>query len=151
MGAADLLKHVCAAGFTLDLADGKLLVAPASMLTDELRAALRASKPEVLALLAAEHGTGAEAIEERAGIMEFDRGLSRADAEVAARQCVDCEFFGRRRTCLEPVAAGLLTQAQGYGIAWPPAGHADTCAAFDVKAHQGHRTAVAGINRSTTR
>ena len=43
MGAADPLKHVCAAGFTLDLADGKLLVAPASMLTDELRAALRAA------------------------------------------------------------------------------------------------------------
>ena len=135
MGAAALLQQVRAAGFTLDLADGKLLVTPASMLTDELRAALRASKPEVLALLAAEHGTKAEAIEERASIVEFDRGLSRAEAEVAARQCVDCEFFGRHRTCLEPVAAGLLTQAEGFGIVWPPAGHADTCAAFNGKAH----------------
>ncbi len=151
MTAADLLRHVRGTGFTLDLADGKLLVAPASMLTDDLRAALRACKPEVLALLAAEREADKEAFEERAGIMEFDGGLPRAEAEVAARQCVDCEFFGRRRTCMEPVLAGLLTQAEGFGIVWPPAGHADTCAAFNGKAHQGQRTGVAGINRSTTR
>jgi hypothetical protein len=151
MGAAELLEHVRAAGFTLDLADGKLLVAPASMLTDELRAALRFSKTEVLALLAAEHDADAEAFEERAAIMEFEGGLPRAEAEAAAHQCVDCEHFGRRRTCLEPVAAGLLTEAQGYGIAWPPAGHADTCPVFDVKARQGHRRVAAGFNRSTTR
>ena len=127
MGAADLLKHVRAAGFTLNLADGKLLVAPASMLTDELRTALRASKTEVLALLAAEHD---------------------ADAEAAARQCVDCAHLTRRRTCLEPEAAGLIPAGQGFGIAWPPEGHGDGCAAFSSKAP---RTAVAGFNRSTTR
>ena len=151
MGAADLLKHVRAAGFTLDLADGKLLVAPASMLTDELRIALRASKTEVLALLVADREAEVEAFKERVAIMELDGGLSRAEAEVAARQCVDCEHFGRRRNCLEPVAAGLLTQAQGFGIAWPPAGHADTCPVFNGKARQGHKTAAAGFNRSTTR
>lgn len=48
-----------------------------------------------------------EAFEERAAIMEFDGGLSRADAEVAARACVTCEFQSRRKTCLEPVLAGL--------------------------------------------
>lgn len=52
MGARDLLHDLLTAGFTLALADGKLLVTPASMLTDDLRAALRASKPELLALLA---------------------------------------------------------------------------------------------------
>lgn len=130
MGAADLLLLVRAAGFTLDLVDGKLLVTPASMLTDELRAALRASKPEVLALLAAEREADAEAYAERAAMMEFDGGLSRAEAEVAARQCVDCEFFGRRRTCMEPVAAGLLTETQGFGIVWPPEGHGAACPAF---------------------
>jgi hypothetical protein len=134
MGAVDLLEHVRAAGFTLDLADGKLLLTPASMLSDELRTALRASKTEVLALLAAEREADAEAFEERAAIMEFDGGLPRADAEAAARQCVDCEFLGRRRTCLEPVAAGLLTETQGYGIACPPPGHARACVAFQAKA-----------------
>lgn len=34
MGATDLLAYVRAAGFTLDLADDRLLVTPASMLTD---------------------------------------------------------------------------------------------------------------------
>ena len=130
MCAADLLKDVRAAGFTLDLADGKLLVAPASMLTDELRTALRANKTEVLALLAAEHDAEAEAFEERAAIMEFDGGLPRTEAEAAARQCVDCEHFGQRRTCLEPVAAGLLTQAQGFGIVWPSEKYGAVCPAF---------------------
>ena len=148
MGAADLLLHVRAAGFTLGLADGKLLVRPASMLTDELRAALRDCKPEVLALLAAEREADAEAFEERAAIMEFDGGLPRAEAEVAARQCVDCAHLTRRRTCLEPEAAGLIPAGQGFGIAWPPEGHGDGCAAFSGKAP---RTAVAGFNRSTTR
>jgi hypothetical protein len=100
------------------------------MLTDELRTALRASKPEVLALLAAEHKANAEAVCEQIAIMEFDGGLPRTDAEAAARQCVECEFFGRRRNCLEPVAAGLLTQTQGFGIVWPPEGHGAACPAF---------------------
>ena len=48
-----------------------------------------------------------EAFEERAAIIEFDGGLSRADAELVARACVTCEFQSRRKTCLEPVLAGL--------------------------------------------
>ena len=138
MGAADLLKHVRAAGFTLDRADGKLLVAPASMLTDELRIALRASKTEVLALLDAEREAEVEAFKERAAIMEFDGGLSRAEAEVAARQCVDCEHFGRRRNCLEPVTAGRLTQARGFGILGPPEGHGAGGATFSGTAPPSH-------------
>ena len=79
-----------------------------------------------------------EAFDERAAIMEFDGGLPRAEAEAAARQCVDCEHFGRRRTCLEPVAAGLLTEAQGFGIAWPPEGHGAGCPVFNSKAPPSH-------------
>ena len=54
-----------------------------------------------------------EAFDERAAIMEFDGGLSRADAEVAAKACITCEFQSRRKTCLEPVLAGL---APTFGI-----------------------------------
>lgn len=89
-----------------------------------------------------------EAFEERAAIMEFDGGLSRPEAEAAAlalladdevsarvaRACAECRHFGRRRTCLEPVAAGLLTEAQGFGIVWPGSVHAAGCAAFSNKA-----------------
>jgi len=101
MGAADLLAYVHAAGFTLDLADDKLLVTPASMLTDELRIALRNSKPEVLALLAAEYEATAEAFCERT-IVEFDGGLPRADAEdlVERLQLSDVEA-DHRTLCLE--------------------------------------------------
>jgi len=74
-----------------------------------------------------------EAFEERAAIMEFDGGMTRAGAEAAARElladgevsaraaraCTGCQHYSRRRTCLEPVAAGLLTVAEGFGIVWP--------------------------------
>ena len=133
MGARELLHELAGAGFSVTAEADRLVIRPWSKLTDELRAALRASKPEVLALLAAEREADAEAFEERAAIMEFDGGLPRADAEAAARQCVDCEHLTRRRTCLEPVAAGLLTQAEGFGIAWPPEGHGAVCAAFSGK------------------
>lgn len=129
MGAADLLQHARTAGFTLESAANKLLVSPASMLSDELRTSLLACKPELLALLDTERAADAEAFEERAAIMEFDGGLLRADAEAAARKCVDCKHFTRRRTCLEPVAAGLRTQAEGFGIAWPALGPAHTAQA----------------------
>ena len=51
MGAAELLLRTRTAGFVLDVADGKLLVTPASKLTDDLRAELRDHKPELLVLL----------------------------------------------------------------------------------------------------
>lgn len=73
-----------------------------------------------------------EAFDERAAIMEFDGGLPRADAEVAARVCVTCEFQARRKTCLEPVLAGL---APHFGIRFceqvPDAGAA--CMAYRGK------------------
>ena len=112
MGAADLLQHVRAAGFTLDLADGKLLVAPASMLTDELRTSLRASKTEVLALLATEHEADAEAIEGLAAITEFDAGTTRADACAVALSCADT---ATNSTCT--AAAAIDTAA----VAWTEA------------------------------
>lgn len=133
MGAGELLRELADAGFSIEADGNRLVIRPWSKLPDELRAALRASKPEVLALLAAEHDADAQAFEERAAIMEFDGRLSRAEAEVAARECVDCEHFGRRRTCLEPVSAGLLTQAEGFGIVWPPEGHGACCAGFNGK------------------
>lgn len=89
-----------------------------------------------------------EAFEERAAIMEFGGGLSRREADAAAlalvddgkvsarvaQTCAGCRHFGRRRTCLEPVAAGLLTEVQGFGIVWPPEGHDAGCIAFSAKA-----------------
>ena len=135
MSPPDLLHHLRGAGLVLTLTpDGGLHVAPRSALTDDHRAAIRAGRDAlVLALLAAEREADTEAFEERAAIMQFDGGLSRAEAEAAVRQCADCEHHGRRRTCLEPVAAGLLTAEEGFGIVWPPEGHGAGCAAFSGK------------------
>jgi hypothetical protein len=156
MGAAELLLHAHAVGLTLDVADGMLLVSPASRVTKDLLAALRLAKPELLALLATggldEHGASwREAFEERAAIMEFDGGLSRKDAEAAALEtlsetdpmpfhsrpavvsCTGCQHHGKRHSCQEPVSAGLLNEAEGFGIIWPPAGFASGCNAFSLR------------------
>ena len=44
--------------------------------------------------------------------------------------CGDCLHLLRRGTCGEPVAAGLLTAQEGFGIVWPPEGHGAACPAF---------------------
>ena len=44
--------------------------------------------------------------------------------------CIDCLHLLRRGTCGEPVAAGLLTAEEGFGIVWPPEGHGTACPAF---------------------
>jgi hypothetical protein len=52
MGARELLADLACAGFSVEAVGDNLLIRPASRLTDELRAALRAAKPELLTLLA---------------------------------------------------------------------------------------------------
>jgi hypothetical protein len=55
-------------------------------------------------------------------------------AVVVARACADCQHLGPRGTCLEPVAAGLRTEQEGFGIALPEQGQASGCAVFLSKA-----------------
>jgi len=52
MGARDLLRNLAASGITVSMDGCRLIVQPASKLTDEARVALRSSKAELLALLA---------------------------------------------------------------------------------------------------
>lgn len=47
--------------------------------------------------------------------------------------CGDCLHLLRRGTCDEPVAAGLLTAEEGFGIVWPAEGHGAACPAFTGK------------------
>lgn len=83
MSAHDLLLHLRNAGFRLDVVDDKLLVAPASRLSDVQRTGIRAHLAELITTLDAEYER--EAFEERAAIMEFDGGMTRPEAESAAR------------------------------------------------------------------
>jgi cytochrome c peroxidase len=61
MGARDLLADLAGAGLRITADGDRLVIRPASKLTDAMRAALRAQKPEVLALLAATQPHGARA------------------------------------------------------------------------------------------
>ena len=44
--------------------------------------------------------------------------------------CAGCLHLLLRGTCGEPVAAGLLTVEEGFGIVWPTEGHGAACPAF---------------------
>lgn len=55
-----LLSYLRAEGFTLAASDGKLLVSPASKLTEELREEIAAAKVDLLKLLAVEAQTPLE-------------------------------------------------------------------------------------------
>ena len=88
MSAHDLLLHLRHAGFRLDVVADKLLVAPASRLSDTQRTGIRDQLAELLNLLGAEYEHEREAFEERAAIMEFDGGMTRPEAEAAARTVI---------------------------------------------------------------
>jgi hypothetical protein len=64
---------------------------------------------------------------------------SGADGKV----CGACLNLLRRGTCGDPVAAGLLTADEGFGIVWPPEGHGAVCPAFIDKSTK----AAAAIRR----
>lgn len=66
--------------------------------------------------------------------VRFDReGLADKPSGANVNTCGDCLHLLRRGTCGEPVAAGLLTAEEGFGIVWPPEGHGAGCPAFTGK------------------
>ena len=99
MGANDLLKELNGEGFALSTNGGRLIVLPASKLTDTMRAALRAAKPELLALLA---GTAAPTAS-TAPVQDRPYKLAPAQAAHAHAQPWDdaaCARFVARATLL---------------------------------------------------
>ena len=114
MGARDLLDRLAGIGVTVTLDGDRLVARPASGLDADMLAALRACKPELLALLAEPMPA------------DYHAGV--------AQRCADCQHLTRASACTAPVAAGLLTAEEGYGLAWPLAGHGATCPAYSDKA-----------------
>lgn len=107
------LATLRAAGLTVRLDGDALRVGPRERLTPELRVLVAEHKAALLEALALEVRRevdaeapaleAAEAAEERAGIMEFDGGLSRAEAERRAgivwRLCTACRHDLPATTC----------------------------------------------------
>ena len=71
--AASLLRELRDHGIELEIVGHRLRYRPKSAVTPELRERMAACQEGLLALI--------EQLEERAAIMEFDGGLSRAEAE----------------------------------------------------------------------
>ena len=98
-----LLDRLTGLGLSLSADGEKLVVKPKSALTDDIRALIREHKPELMAALSAPitakeiEQSVSEFFEERAGIAEFDGGLSREEAEAQAK----VETERHRRECWE--------------------------------------------------
>jgi len=84
MGTADILSAVRAAGITLTPEGAGIRETPRAALTDSLRASIRTNRTAILAALWADPTADLEAREERAAILEFEAGYSRAEAERVA-------------------------------------------------------------------
>lgn len=108
MGARELLDDLVRDGFSVSADGDKLVIRPASKLTDDLRQMLRAAKPELMAML---------------------NGATN-DPTRTCRACTNRLPYG---TCGEPNKAGLLDDGEPFGVRWPPDGHARTCKAFTAK------------------
>lgn len=80
MGARGLLEGLAHVGVNVTADGDRLVVRPASKLTDDLRAALLAAKPEVLALLSAH---AADSSRTRARLLRWGWSAVEADAMAA--------------------------------------------------------------------
>lgn len=87
MTAAEIVDQVCASGAKITVAGEYLELAASRPLPDELLGRVAAHKPEIMKILRRQD-TEAEDLreyfEERAGILEHDGGLPRAEAECEA-------------------------------------------------------------------
>ena len=95
MGAREVLRDLTGAGFSVEVAGDRLLVGPASKLTDDLRAAVRAAKPDLLALLNRPHKlTLAEGDAAHAEPWDEAGALHLRDAQGDDRAlCVECRHL----------------------------------------------------------
>lgn len=127
MGAPDLLRYLLDNGFDLDAVGDRLMVTPASKLTDGDRVGIRILKAELLALLSGQQKLAA------AGTASTSKALASGPdlaPSSTGRTCNDCQHVLPLGTCAEPVDAGL---AETFGIRWAPEGYAAGCQSFNGK------------------
>lgn len=137
MGARDLLTNLTAAGLSITVDGDNLVIRPRDLLTDELRAAVKAAKPELVDLLTWEPPAGAETWTDadlRRYWARHDRlllwGWPAADAEALAARlvrrdhdatddrvsCTECRNY-RGGACANRLGAGMPTTAISQDLA----------------------------------
>lgn len=101
---AALIEELSQVGVTLSKnGDEIVLDGPAVVLTDDLIEELRAHKSEILATFGEWDSADWQAFfDERAGIAEFDRDVSRQEAEDHALECCIVEWLNRHREPSDP-------------------------------------------------
>lgn len=101
MTATAVVAAAIAAGITLEVDGRRLVLSAVQRPDDQLLEELRREKPAIVAYLQGlASWTDADwqaLFDERAGIIEFDGGFARAEAEAAA-----AEEVGRLRSLVEP-------------------------------------------------
>jgi hypothetical protein len=117
MSAAAVLRAARAAGVELAIDGNDLLLDAAAEPPASVVDALRRHKAEVVAMLRpGRDGWSAEDwqafFDERAGIAEFDGGLSRAEAEAQALDCCIAEWLNRNPTRSAPGRCAWCGQAE---------------------------------------
>ncbi len=113
MTAAELLADLRDRGFSVEADADRLLVSPRSRLTDDDRERIRQVLQELLA-----------ALREPLHVL--------ADTDVAI-DCGACRHQSRRRTCLQPVAAGLVDEFEIVFTELLPAAQAAQCPAYSPR------------------
>ena len=109
MTAHSILEHLAVAGISIEIEGAdKLVVEPASSLTDELRSMIREHKSLLLDYLSKR-----EAHAERAAILEFDAHLDRPAAERASHHLVFC------RDCVHHLPTEDSVSGSGFRHAEP--------------------------------
>lgn len=134
MGAFDILQHLRECGLTVEPGEpGRLIVRPASKLTDDLRERIRAHKAELIDMLAAD----------RAAAPLRPRPAS-------TTSCATCTHGTPARTCSEPEAAGL---ADRFRVVWLDliGNHGATCKAHRARELHQQRDEVPRLTQAQQR
>lgn len=140
MGARDLLADLGGAGFTVSAEGGRLVIRPASKLTENTRAAVRDCRPVLLALVAGDDaradGEAARFLDRRARLLRWGwaaddaeslaERLTRRHREADARvSCTECRHY-RPGKCGNHRRAGL----QGADVGRDLVGLLQRCPGF---------------------
>jgi hypothetical protein len=164
MRAVEALKAARAAGVHLGVDGDALVLDAASAPPAAVLDALSRHKAEIVALLRPDHdGWSAEDwqayFDERAGIVEFDGGVPRLEAEAYAFECCVVEWLNRHPVPSDPGRCAWCGKAESLGAVVLPFGtepgthtwlHAECWAAWhDARCDQAAKAlTLLGINPS---
>lgn len=92
-----------------------------------------AAEPDSQEVAAVRSTSDAPQSEQWCGFSQNSQDSQGVVTSKGTQSCAGCLRRLPRGTCGAPVAAGLRTKDQGFGIVWPPERHGQSCRAFTPK------------------